>query len=452
MRTVENSERVQSASARVRQIAVKLTDPTKAGYFWLSAFFVVYCARPEDWIPGLKIIPLAKITAICAMISLLTSLGRTKRTFKDVPPEGKYLLVMILLLFVSAIFSPVWKGGALSQTIDFSKVFIIFVLTFLLITNFERLRKIIFIQTVSVVVISIISIVKGRHLDRLEGVIGGIYSNPNDLAFAVVLTIPFALAFLITSKSIFRKIIWFAGILLMLAALFMTASRGGFVNLVVSGTVTMWHFGVRGKRRMLIAGTALCCIVLMAAAGGKLYDRFAALSGHSATDESAYGSYEARMYLMERAFTGIEHYPVFGIGVNNFMTYSGIWHEVHMTFLQIWVEGGFPCFILFMLFFARGFKNLKILLRTPNLDERTVLFVGALHSSLVGFVVGACFAPEAYQFFPYFAIAFTATMLQTVKEREQESAGEPVQALPKSWYRLDTYAKYRRTNAAPDLR
>src|SRR2546429_7387291 len=48
----------------------------------------------------------------------------------------------------------------------------------------------------------------------------------------------------------------------------------------------------------------------------------------------------------------------------------------------------FPYTTLFrsyLMFFGRGFKNLKILRKTPDLDEQTVLFVGALHSSLVGF-------------------------------------------------------------------
>ena len=48
------------------------------------------------------------------------------------------------------------------------------------------------------------------------------------------------------------------------------------------------------------------------------------------------------MYLMERALDGIEHYPLSGLGANNFMTYSLIWHEVHMTYLQVAVEGGLP--------------------------------------------------------------------------------------------------------------
>ena len=435
-----------------RSRTFKVADPTKFAFLWLGAFFVVYCARPEDWIPGLKVLPLAKITAVLAMWGLFSSLGRTKRTFKDVPPEGRLLLAMVVLLFVSAFLSPVWKGGAISRTTDFAKVFVAWILTFLLVTTFDRLRKIIFIQAASVTIISIISIIKGRHQPRLEGVIGGIYSNSNDLAFAIVLTLPFALAFLITTRSKLEKVLWLSGILTMLAALFLTASRAGFIDLVISGAVTMWHFGVRGKRHMLIAGIALACVVLMAVAGGKLYDRFAALSGNNTTEESAYGSYEQRKYLMRRSLEGIEHYPVFGIGVNNFNTYSGVWREVHMTYLQVCVEGGIPVLILYLMFFRRGFKNLKILRKTPNLDENTVLFVGALHSSLIGFAVGASFAPEAYQFFPYFAIAFTATLLQTVKEREQELAGAPTQ-LPRTPRRfLEVDASYGKANAVTPLR
>jgi hypothetical protein len=427
-------------------------EPLAGAFFWLGAFFFVYCARPEDWIPGLNLIPLAKITGILALWGWFQSLGRTKRTFKDLPLEGRYLLALILLLFLGSVFSPVWRGGALNHTIDFAKIFVAWVLTFLLITTFDRLRRIIFIQAASVALICAISIIKGHNQPRLEGVIGGIYSNSNDLAFAIVLTLPFALAFLTTTKNKIGKMLWMSGILVMLAALFLTASRAGFIDLVISGAVTMWHFGVRGKRHMLIAGVALVSVLLMAVAGGKLYNRFAALSGNSATEESAYGSYEQRKYLMYRALEGMEHYPVLGIGVNNFTSYSLNWHEVHMTYLQIGVEGGIPVLILYVLFFRRGFKNLKILRRTPNLDQQTVLFIGAFHSSLIGFVVGACFAPEAYQFFPYFAVAFTATLLQTVKERAEPLAVAPVPSPRNPRRLLETYANYGRADSATPLR
>ncbi len=434
-----------------RKRAAQALDPTKSAFFWLSAFFVVYCARPEDWIPGLKYLPCAKITAILAMWGLFTALGKTKRTFKDVPKEGKLLLIMIGLLFLGAFFSPIWRGGAISRTIDFSKVYVAWMLTFLLITDFGRLRKIIRIQTASVAVICLISIIKGYNIPRLEGVIGGVYSNPNDLAFAVVLTLPLTLAFMVTNKNVLLKALWGLGMLIMLAALFLTASRAGFLNLVISGTVTLWHFGVRGKRPGLIAAILLSAALLGAVAGGKLYDRFEALGGDSTTDESAYGSYKDRMFLMSRAVDGIVNYPIFGLGTDNFITYSTIWHEVHMTYLQVAVEGGIPVLIVYLMFFRCGFKNLKIMRRAKDLDEHTVLFVGALHSSLIGFVVGACFAPEAYQYFPYFAVAFTSTLFQTLKERDLDLSAAPVPP-KKPRHFLEVYADYGSTGAVTPVR
>ena len=185
-----------------RRTSFRVADPTKMAFFWLSAFFFVYCARPEDWIPGpLKYLPMAKITAILAMWGLFNAMGKTKRTLKDLPKEARILLIMIGLLYVGALLSPVWIGGALNRTIDFSKLAIAWVLVFLLVTSFDRLRRIIFVQTFCVVGVCGIAIVKGHNLPRLEGAFNGIYSNPNDLAFAIVLTLPFALAFMVTSRK-----------------------------------------------------------------------------------------------------------------------------------------------------------------------------------------------------------------------------------------------------------
>jgi len=448
---IDDSGTAPATGIMGRRRIAQAVDPTRKAFFWLSAFYVVYCARPEDWIPGLSYFPLAKITALLTMWAFFNAMGRTKRTFKDIPLEGKLLLAMIGLLFVSGFLSPVWKGGAVSHTIDFSKVFIAWILTFLLITTFSRLKKIIYIQTASVAVICFVSVIKGYSRPRLEGVLGGIYSNPNDLAFAIVLTLPFALAFLLTSRSGITKVAWIIGMLGMGVALILTASRAGFLNLIISGTVTLWHFGVRGRRLYLIVATGFIGVLLMVTAGGKLYDRFTALSGHSATEESAYESYEARKYLMVRAIDGLEQYPIFGIGVMNFETYSLNWHEVHMTYLQVAVEGGIPVLILYLMFFGRAFKNLRVLRKAEKqLDAEMVLFVGALHSSLIGFIVGALFAPEGYQFFPYFAVAFTAVLLQINREQAAEPGPAPPPKKPR--HLLEVYGNYGRAGAITPVR
>ena len=419
-------------------------------FFWLSAFYFVYCGRPEDWIPGLKYIPLAKITGILALVGLLNSLGRTQRKFKDVPREASYLLAMIGVLVLSALLSPIWKGGALNHTLDFAKVYVVWVLTFLLVTDFSRFRRIIFIQSASVAVICTVSIIIGHSQPRLEGVIGGIYSNPNDLAFSVVLTLPFCLAFLLTTKRAIVKVAWMVAILIMALALFMTASRAGFITLMIAGMVCLWHFGVRGRRFSLIAISLLTVAILLAVAGRPLMSRMGAIAGEASTQqqEKAFESYEQRKFLMEKALQGIKEYPILGMGVRNFEVYSGVWHDVHMTYLQIAVEGGIPSLILYLMFFARGFSNLRKLLRRRDLDSQTTLFVGALHSSMVGFVVGALFSPEAYQFFPYFAVAYTAALVATVSE--QDRAGKPaVGGELGSWRRREVLAKRKNVDALP---
>ena len=409
-------------SARLPQGYAPLTrEPLAGAFFWLSAFFVAYCARPEDWIPGLANVPLAKISGIFALLALLMSAGRSKRRLRDLPREAIYFFAIICLLFISAVVNPIWKGGAFFGTLDFSKALVAWVLIYLVITSLTRLRRIIFIQSASVAVITLVSVLKGRSHPRLEGVIGGIYSNPNDLAFAIVLSLPFCLAFLLSTRSIPRKLAWATAMLMMCGALFMTASRGGFIDLAITGVVCLWIFGVKGKRIRLIVVAAIVVLVVGVAGGGKLKDRFYAVSANNVNndlEESAWGSYQERRLLMTESLTGIVHYPI-GMGVGNFTVYSGMWREVHVSYLQIAVEGGIASLVLYLLFFARGFSNLKKLRRMPIRDPETNLFSGALYSTLVGFIVGAFFAPEAYQYFPYFAVAYTSVLLAIAKEREQ---------------------------------
>ncbi|MGB6383718.1 MAG: O-antigen ligase family protein [Terriglobales bacterium] len=436
-----------------RRMSIKMSDPTKSAFFWLAAFFVVYCTRFQDFIPGLPpYLPFAKVPIFMAIWGLFRAMGKTKRTYKDMPKMINLLLYLIILLYVGAFLSPIWKGGALTRTADFSKIYVCWVLIFLIITTFDRLKQIIFIQASSVVLVCIAVIIKGHDVPRLDQVLGGFYSNPNDLAFAVVLSLPYALAFFVMSKNAVVKVLWFFGMLLMLTVIFLTASRAGFIDLVCSYSVALYYVAIKGKRPMLIVASVLLGVVIVSTVGGKLYARFAALSGDSTTDQSAYGSYEDRKYLMLRAIDGIEHYPLLGVGTRNFETYSLIWHEVHMTYLQIAVEGGIPVLILYLMFFYRDFQNMFALHRMKNLDPNVRLFAGALTGSQVGFVVGALFAPEAYQFFPYFAAAFTATLLQTVKEQQKEGGGAAPPPTKKRHHFLEVYADRGTTGAVEPVR
>ena len=54
--------------------------PERLGFafFGLVLFMIVYFARPEDWIPGLGAIPLAKIAGIIILSALVFSVGNIR--------------------------------------------------------------------------------------------------------------------------------------------------------------------------------------------------------------------------------------------------------------------------------------------------------------------------------------------------------------------------------------
>jgi len=419
----ENPERNQEGKTRFRPNI----EPLGGAFFWLCAFWFVYCARPEDWIPGLHYIPLAKITGAMTVLGLISSATKGKRTLRDLPKEGRYLIALDLLLVCTSVISPVWRTGALFRSLDFAKGGVAWVLTFLLVTNLDRLIRLSMIQAASVSMVAIVSVLKGGRTPRLEGVLNGMYFNANDLAFALVLSLPFCVALLIDTRSLAAKVWWSIGLLFMGVALMLTASRSGFICLLFAGSVMLWHFAIRGRRPMLLLVTLLVAAVLFIAVGHKLKNRFVALSGDVGDEQSAYGSYVNRKALMVGAFNAMMHYPLYGIGVGNFINYSGYWREVHNAYLQMGAEGGIPSLVLYVLFLARGFANLRRIRKRKNLDPEIVLFAGALHSTLIGFVVGAMFGPEAYQLFSYIAVAKTSVMWAIV---EEGGADAPVSSKP----------------------
>src|SRR5580658_3001487 len=156
-------------------------------YISLLLFMVVYCARPEDWIPGLSSVPLAKIAGVLALIAFLLSLDQIRQRL---PREVIFVLLLTGQLFLTVPMATVWRSGAFNTTLDFSKVVLIILVMVVAVNTAPRLRRLLSIQAASVAAISVVAAWKGRVVDgRLEGVLNGNYSNPNDLAISIVISL-----------------------------------------------------------------------------------------------------------------------------------------------------------------------------------------------------------------------------------------------------------------------
>ena len=398
-------------------------------YVSLLLFMVVYCARPEDWIPGLSIVPLAKITAILALLALVLYVRYSRQRL---PQEVLYLVFLIGWLLLASMMSPVWRFGALQQTLEFAKVLLLVIVIAMAVKTAERLRRLIFVQAASVAVIAMVAVLKGRlMLGRLEGILGGNYSDPNDLALAIIISLPLCLALLLLSRSGIRKAVWALLMLVMLYAVFLTASRGGLISLVATTAIFLWEFAIRGRRRYLMVLAVLAGLILWQFSAGTLAERFkGALNG---TESSA----EARQELFWRSVEVTKRHPLFGVGPGNFVELSGNWHVTHNSFTEMSSEGGMPAFALYVLILWSGFKNLTASKRIARGRTELSLLARALYASLFGYLVGSLFLSVSYQFFPYFLVAYTTVLFQIAKKsaslsEERESVNQ-AELDKKSW-------------------
>jgi putative inorganic carbon (hco3(-)) transporter len=395
--------------------------PLVGAFAALLLFMLIYCARPEDWIPGLAHFPLAKIAGILALLALVFSLRHVR---DRVPRETFFLFFLIVQLFVSSSMSPVWRGGAMQQTLVFAKVLMVFFAITATVSTLRRLRWILFTQAISALAIAVVAIWKGRQiLGRLDGILGGNYSDPNDMALAILIAIPLCLGLLFLSKNWFWKFLWSVSILLMTYAVFQSGSRSGFLALVVAAVVFLWDFAVRGRRRYLLVVAVLAGAILWQLSGGMLAERLKGTFNSQVDTAAAYSSSQERQQLFWRSLEVTAEHPLFGVGQGNFNQVSGNWHTTHNSFTLMSSEGGLPAFILYSLILWCGFRNIRRAKQLGRGQKASKVMAGALNASLAGYLVGSCFLSVSFQYFPYILVAYTSALFSIAGK----SAAQPIQ-------------------------
>jgi putative inorganic carbon (HCO3(-)) transporter len=383
-------------------------QPLAGAYLGLLMFVLVYFARPEDWIPGLGNVPLAKISVVVVLLALGLSIRQFRQRF---PREVIFLFLLVGQLFAASLASPVWRGGAFQSTLGFAKVLMIVPIIAIAVTTARRLRLLIFTQAISVAAIAAVVIWKGRLLvGRLEGILGGEYTDPNDLALAIILSLPLCLALLFLSRNWIWKTFWSVSMLVMTYAIFLTGSRGGFVALLVVTVICLWEFGIRGRRAYLLPLAALAGVILWHSAGGMLAGRLKGTFDVKEDTAAAYSSAQSRRQLFWRSVAVTEEHPLFGVGPGNFEQVSGQWHTTHNTFTLMSSEGGLPALLLYVLMLGCGFRNLTATMRLARGRTELSVLARALYASLSAYIVGSLFLSWAYLFLPYILVAYTTAL------------------------------------------
>lgn len=404
----------------------------------LLAFTAVLYFRPQDQIPGLGAVPFAELAALFGLTAML--IGRMSRglPFTRITPELIGVAAVGFAILATAPFS-IWPGGAIGTFTDaFAKVILIYVLMTNTVISVERLHRfmtVVVLATGYLATRAVFDYARGINLvenGRVQGAVGGMFQNPNDLALNMVALLPLVLLVAMRARTTFGRLgAGFLGVM-MIGSVIVSHSRGGFVGLAIM--VLILGAQMARRRPAAVGGLALLLLFALPLAPSSYWERVASITDDS---RDATGSREARRILLQEAWQTFLTFPLHGVGAGMFQAYNPpgrveIWRETHNVLLQVAAEIGLVGLVPFLFLLWRagtaGRRTRRLLRRAANPDpprpwlprapqppllshaqaEYLDAHAGALTAAFMGWFVCALFASVAYSWTFYYLLALAA--------------------------------------------
>lgn len=311
-----------------------------AGLVGLLAINVV---QPGELYPIFETFHVERLAAIFVLASLLLHRGRI--SLKN--PMSRQVLFFWLALFASVPLA-YWRSNSLSGAFSFYRTIIYFFLITNLVTTIPRVRNLITVFVALNAWLAISSYWAYLHgfyyvsstFDRVEGLTsaGG---DPNSLGISLVCGIPFAILLLFYGSPRLRLL----GLVTAGASVFtliLTGSRTSFFGLVTLVIV----FAVTRRNKVFILPVAVLLVsAIFFIAPSQYQQRYLSVENRN-QDES----YVNRIYAWRAGFAMMEHNPLTGVGMHNFVDANGStywpgpgrkhWLQPHSLYIQVGAELG----------------------------------------------------------------------------------------------------------------
>jgi O-antigen ligase len=264
---------------------------------------------------------------------------------------------------------------------------------------------------------------------RIAGRIKGLFENSNDLALHLVTMAPLAFALAFAKRGIISKVVYLGAAILIVAAIVVTFSRGGFLGLIAVAFVLVRKLG-RNNRVTATTGFIFAVLLFLAFEPGDYGGRISTIFD-SAGDIT--GSSSQRNQVLQRSVLVALRYPLFGVGLGNFHHKSYQELGTHNAYTQVGSEMGIAAMVIYMMFLLAPLKRLRDIEResrgSPEQRKLYYLSIG-LQASLIGYMVSSFFGAVAYQWYVYYLVAYAICLHRLFILQLPENASKGLQGTP----------------------
>jgi putative inorganic carbon (hco3(-)) transporter len=366
----------------------RTTAPAAIAFYGLVVFLFIVYANPGNWVDGLEDIGFAKIAAGFSLVALGGSWLLYNRRLTIGGIQGWTLLALFALVGLSASWS-YWPKFTFDTFTDGLKYLAVFFIIANVVDSEARLATLIRVLALASVIPAfgaIWSHAHGEHLvegDRAGWI--GIFGNPNDLAYHLVVGVAMLLAAAHGARTRLRRVAWWSLLAPTFYAILLTQSRGG----MFAACAVALYWTLRSvKRAPLVLGAAAIVAAVVFISPNNPWSRRTDEATAFGEDVSARGRIDAwrtgLAIAKERPFTGVGAgafmiaWPEFAPGD------AGEVRTQHNTFIQLLSELGIPALLLFIAALAAGVLGMR---RASKLPSSLQPYARGIQCGLVGFVI-----------------------------------------------------------------
>ncbi len=369
----------------------------------LINYFLFLYVRPHEYVDALIGMPvMLMIGAATAALMLLHMIVNKRPGLYSRAPQN-WLVVWFLLSIILSHLSFFYVEGAVESVRGFMPIVIMYLLIANGVTTEKKFKFTIQFIAVLTLILAISGIVQHftgfglggaeMYRGRIQAI--GIFEDPNDLALAIVMILPFFFFLLTQSRSMLTKTISAVAMVVLLFALYLTDSRGGMLSF---GVISLLLFA---RKFGWVTGVVFGAVMI-----ASMFVLSERMSEISTGEASAAGRIEAWV----EGLSMFQSRPLFGIGEGHFTEYH--FRTAHNSYVlcaaELGLVGLFPWIFLIYL----SVKNTAFIARDLADQGRDglALYVDAVRYALIAYIAAGYFLSRTYSELLFILVGLAAAV------------------------------------------
>jgi O-antigen ligase len=421
-RSIDCADALPQPRRWVRQTPATATggDAAPKNAFRLAILFLIILYSNVAVIyPQLNALRPALVVALLGLGLMVIETAQSGGRYRLMAPQGILLMAILVFGFLGS-FEALWPRLAFEKTSDILKIVLIYVLLENTVTTEKRLHTILWTMVLGGMMPALGIINNYMHGILVEGTRGawrGVFANPNEAAYALVILVPIAFS-LVTKSGFFMKLV-LAGIMATyLVAIFFTYSRGSLLGLFAIIALLGWKQKSYVIKAVMIAGLIGSLFLV-----GMYWNR-----EQNFNDVNNDTTYNQRIATIKAGINMFKAYPIFGVGPGcSIVGYAlfvppedhcgcQLQLSIHNTPVQALSELGLAGFVPFVLFIGLSIFHAWRMRKGPM-----ATYAVGLELAIWGFVVCGMSGGYSYSWFPYILIALVVACRHIAATKAAES-------------------------------